>query len=50
VIAGENQVVIGVVADEMSRCLPHRIRGALVPVRVVGRLLGRQDLDEPLAE
>jgi hypothetical protein len=50
VIAGENQVVVGVVAHEVSRRLPHRVRSALVPVRVVGRLLGRQDFDEPLAE
>ena len=50
VIPRENQVVVGVVLDEMARGLPDGVRGALVPVRVVRRLLGREDLDEPLAE
>ena len=49
-IAGENQVVVGVVAGEVPRRLPHRVGGALKPVRVVRRLLGRQDFDEPVAE
>ena len=46
-VAGENQVVVGVVAHEVARRLPHGIGRALKPVRVVGRLLGGQDLDEP---
>ena len=50
VVAGENQVVVGVVAHEMARGLAHGVGRALKPVRVVGRLLGRQDLDESLAE
>ena len=49
-IAGENQVVVGVVAHEVARRLAHGVGRALEPVRVVGRLLGRQDLDEALAE
>ena len=49
-IAGENQVVVGVVAREVPRRLPHGVGGALIPVRIVRRLLGGQDLDEALAE
>ena len=49
-IARENQVVVGVVAHEVARGLPHGVGRALKPVRVVGRLLGGQDLDEALAE
>ena len=49
-IAGEDQVVVGVVAREVARRLPHGVGRALKPVRVVGRLLGGEDLDEPLAE
>ena len=49
-IAGEDQVVVGVVLLEMARRLTHGIGGALKPVRVVGRLLGGEDLDEPLPE
>ncbi len=49
-IAGEDQVVVGVVAGEMPRGLPDRVRRALVPVRVVGRLFGGENLDEALVE
>ena len=49
-IAGEDQVVVGVVPHEVARGLPHGVGRALIPVRVVGRLLGGEDLDEPLAE
>ena len=34
----------------MPRGLPDRIRRSLKPVRVVGGLLGREDLDEAVAE
>jgi DNA-binding cell septation regulator SpoVG len=50
VIAGENQVVVRVVPDEMSRRLPHRVRRSLKPALAVGRLFSRQDFDEPVAE
>ena len=50
VIAGENQVVVGVVAREVAHRLPHGIRRALIPIRIVRCLFGREDLDEALAE
>ena len=50
VIAGQDQVVVGVVAHEMPGRLPDRVGGALIPVGVVGRLLSREDLDEAVAE
>jgi hypothetical protein len=49
-IAGEHQVVVGVVAAEVPAGLPYRVGSSLEPVRVVGRLLRRQNLHEPLAE
>ena len=49
-IAGEDQVVVGIVACEMAHGLPHGVGRALEPVRVVGRLFGREDFDESLAE
>ena len=49
-IAGEDQVVVGVVAHEVPRGLAHGVGGALEPVRVLRRLLGGQDLDEARAE
>ena len=49
-IAGKNQVVVGVVAHEVPRRLPHRVGRPLKPVRVVGRLLGREDFHEPRTE
>ena len=50
VIAREDQVIARIVACEMARGLPHGVRGPLVPMRVVGRLLGREDLHEAVAE
>ena len=50
VVAGEDQVVLRVVIDEMPRRLSDRVGRALEPVRVVGRLLRREDLDEPAGE
>ena len=49
-IAGENQVVVGVVPPEVPRRLPHRVGRALKPARAVRRLLGRDDVDEPVRE
>ena len=49
-IAREDQIVVGVVAHEVPRGLSHRVGRALKPVRVVGGLLGRENLDEPGAE
>jgi hypothetical protein len=49
-IAGEDQVVLGVVLYEMPRRLPDGISRALIPVGIVGRLLGGEDLDEPTRE
>jgi hypothetical protein len=49
-IAGEDEEVLRLVDQEMPQSLPHGIRGALEPVRVLGRLLGREDLDEPAGE
>src|SRR5204863_8349794 len=40
----------GVVARDVARGLADGVRGPLIPVRVVGRLLGRENLDEPLIE
>ena len=49
-VARENQVVVRVVPLDLARGLPDGVGGALKPVGVVGRLFGRQDLDEPVAE
>ena len=49
-IAGEDEVIVGVVADEMARRLADRISRPLIPVRIVRRLLGRQNFDRSLAE
>ena len=49
-IAGENQVVVGVVSPEVPRRLPHRVGRALKPARAVRRLLGRDDVDEAVRE
>ena len=50
VIAGEDEVVVGLVLRVMPDGLAYRVGGALIPVRVVGRLLGGEDLDEPAGE
>ena len=49
-IAGEDQVVIGVVPGEVACGLANRVGRPLKPAGVVRRLLGREDLDEALAE
>ena len=49
-VAGEDEVVVGLVARDVPRGLADGVGRALEPVGVVGRLLGREDLDEPLAE
>ena len=46
VVAGEDQVVLGVVAREMSRALADRVGCALEPLRAIRRLLRGQHLDE----
>ena len=50
VVAGQNQDVIGLVRREVPLGLPHGVGGSLIPVRVVGRLLGRENLDEAAGE
>jgi len=50
VIAGKDQVVVGLEPCEVPQPAAHRIGRALEPVRVVGCLLGREDLDESLRE
>ena len=50
VIAGEDQVVVGVVVLEVARGLAHRVGRALEPVGAVGRLLGGEDFDEAVRE
>lgn len=49
-IAGEDQVIACLVAHEVAHRLAHGVRRALKPVGPVGRLLGREDLDEPVGE
>ena len=49
-IARENQVVVRVEAREVPLRLADGVRRPLIPVRIVGRLLGREDLDEPVTE
>ena len=49
-IARENQIVVRVVAQEMAGCLTDGVGRALKPVGVVGCLLGRDDVDEPVRE
>ena len=50
VVAGQDQVVLGVERLEVTARLAHGVGGALEPAVVVGRLLGRDDVDEPLRE
>ena len=50
VVAGEDQVVVGVQADEVRHRAPHGVGRALEPVGVLGRLLGGDDVDERLRE
>ena len=45
-VAGEDQVVVGVERHEMRHRPAHGVGGALEPVRVLGRLFGGEDLDE----
>ena len=49
-VAGEDEVVVGWMLAEVPRRLAHGVGRALIPVRVVGRLLGREDLDESAGE
>ena len=49
-IARENQIVVGVEPGEMADGLTDRVGGPLIPVRVVGRLFGREDFHESLTE
>jgi hypothetical protein len=46
VVPGENEVVVRLMAGEMPGRLTYRIGGALKPIRIVRRLLGRNDVDE----
>ena len=50
VIARENHVVVGVVPGEVPGRLAHGIGRSLVPMRIVRRLLGGEDVHEPAAE
>jgi len=43
-------VLFAIVPREVARSLAHGVRRALEPMRVVRRLLGRQNLDETLGE
>ena len=45
-VAGEDQVVVGVVAGEVPRRLPHRVGGALKPVGAFRGLFGGEHFDE----
>ena len=49
-IAGEDEVIVGLVLSDMAHGLAHRVGCSLKPVRIVGRLLGGEDLDEPARE
>jgi len=49
-IPGEDQIVLGVVAHEVPRRLPHRVRRALEPRVALGRLFGGQNFHEALGE
>ncbi len=49
-IAGEDQVVVGVVAGEVARRLPHGVGRALEPVRALRGLLRGEHLDEAVRE
>ena len=42
--------MVGLVLRDVSDRLPDGVGRSLIPVRVVGRLLGREDLDEPAGE
>ena len=50
VIAGEDQVVLGIDVAEVPRRLAHGVGRALKPLFALGRLLGGQDLDEAARE
>ncbi len=49
-VAGEDEIVVSLVLGEVAGRLAHRIRRALIPVRIVRRLLSREDFDEPARE
>ena len=49
-IPGEDQIVVRLVPHEVPRRLPDGVGGPLKPVRVIRRLLGRENFDEPGAE
>jgi hypothetical protein len=50
VIAGEHELVLGVVLGEVADRLADGVGGALIPVRIVRGLLGSQDFDEAAGE
>ena len=50
VVAGEDQVVVGVVLREVPGGLAHGVGRALEPGGALRRLLGGQDLDEAVRE
>ena len=50
VIAGENQVIVGLVSRKVPRGLTDRVGRALEPVGAVGCLLGGEHLDEAFRE
>ena len=50
VVAREDEVIVRVEALEVARRLSHGVRGALEPVRAVGRLLRGEHLHEALRE
>lgn len=45
-VAGKNEHVLAIGLVDVAEILPHRVRGALIPIRGVQRLLGRQNLDK----
>src|SRR5262249_2519098 len=49
-IAGENQYFVWVLALDVRNVLPHRVGRALIPVSRLVSLLGREHLDEAVAE
>ena len=49
-IPGEDEVGVGVVAHEMAERLADGIGRPLIPVGIIARLFGGENLDEPVAE
>jgi hypothetical protein len=49
-IAAEDEIVVERALEEVAHVLPHRVRCALIPIGVLGRLLRGQNVDKAARE